>query len=139
MNSPRKILLIDKAQDRKERINALKNRSYAVFPALRMEEARSRYREEGHAEGDFSTLLQEGNLACEHREMEAAEAAYGTRGLTKLAKGAGISKQLLSFIVAGDREVTDDVYRKVAEAIDKEAERIDGGLTSMPMVGRNSK
>jgi DNA-binding response OmpR family regulator len=42
MNSPRKILLIDKASDRKERINALKNRGYAVFPALRMGEARSR-------------------------------------------------------------------------------------------------
>ena len=42
MNSPARILLIDKALDRKERINALKSRGYAVFPALRMEEARSR-------------------------------------------------------------------------------------------------
>jgi DNA-binding response OmpR family regulator len=42
MNSPRKVLLIDKAPDRKERINALKNRGYAVFPALKMGEARSR-------------------------------------------------------------------------------------------------
>ena len=41
MNSQR-ILLIDKAHDRKERINALKQRGYAVFPALRLEEARSR-------------------------------------------------------------------------------------------------
>ena len=41
MNSPR-ILLIDKAGDRKERINALKSRGYSVFPTLRMEEARSR-------------------------------------------------------------------------------------------------
>ena len=42
MNSQPKILLIDKAPDRKDRINALKNRGYAVFPALSMEEARSR-------------------------------------------------------------------------------------------------
>lgn len=42
MNSQPKILLIDKANDRKERIQALKNRGYAVFPTLRMEEARSR-------------------------------------------------------------------------------------------------
>ncbi len=42
MNSQAKILLIDKAFDRKERINALKSRGYAVFPALNMEEARSR-------------------------------------------------------------------------------------------------
>ncbi len=42
MNSLHKILLIDKAPDRKERIRALKSRGYAVFPALRLEEARSR-------------------------------------------------------------------------------------------------
>jgi DNA-binding response OmpR family regulator len=42
MNSPRKILLIDKASDRKERIGLLKANGYAVFPALRLEEARSR-------------------------------------------------------------------------------------------------
>ena len=42
MNSPRKILLIDNAPDRKERIKALSERGYTVFPALKMEEARSR-------------------------------------------------------------------------------------------------
>lgn len=42
MNSQPRILLIDKALDRKERINTLKNRGYTVFPTLRMEEARSR-------------------------------------------------------------------------------------------------
>jgi DNA-binding response OmpR family regulator len=42
MNSQPRILLIDDAIDRKERINTLKARGYAVFPALRMEEARSR-------------------------------------------------------------------------------------------------
>jgi DNA-binding response OmpR family regulator len=42
MNSPRKVLLIDNAPDRKERIKALRDRGYGVFPALNMEEARSR-------------------------------------------------------------------------------------------------
>ena len=42
MNSPRKILLIDDASDRKERINMLKNHGYSVFPALKLDEARSR-------------------------------------------------------------------------------------------------
>jgi DNA-binding response OmpR family regulator len=42
MNSQARILLIDKANDRKQRINALKSRGFAVFPALSMEEARSR-------------------------------------------------------------------------------------------------
>jgi transcriptional regulator with XRE-family HTH domain len=58
------------------------------------------------------------------RIKAAAEAAYGPRGLTKLAEAAGLSKQLLSFIAAGDREVTDDVYRRVAEALAKEADRM---------------
>jgi len=42
MNSQPRILLIDNAVDRKERINTLKQRGYAVFPTLRMDEARSR-------------------------------------------------------------------------------------------------
>jgi hypothetical protein len=58
------------------------------------------------------------------RIKSAAEVAFGERGLTRMATAAGISKQLLSFIVAGDREVTDDVYRRVAEALAKEADRM---------------
>ncbi len=42
MNSQRKVLLIDNASDRKERIKALAAHGYSVFPALRMDEARSR-------------------------------------------------------------------------------------------------
>lgn len=42
MNSPRKILLIDSAADRKERIRALSKKGYSVFPARKMEEAHSR-------------------------------------------------------------------------------------------------
>lgn len=42
MNSTHRILLIDSASDRKERIKALADRGYGVFPALRMNEARSR-------------------------------------------------------------------------------------------------
>lgn len=57
------------------------------------------------------------------RIKAAAVAAFGPRGLTKLAEAAGLSKQLLSFIVGGDREVTDDVYRKIAEALLREADR----------------
>lgn len=42
MDGTRKILLIDNASDRKERIKALSEHGYRVFPALKMEEARSR-------------------------------------------------------------------------------------------------
>jgi DNA-binding response OmpR family regulator len=42
MTSPSKILVIDDAPDRKERINMLKNHGYSVFPALKLDEARSR-------------------------------------------------------------------------------------------------
>jgi len=64
MNSQPRILLIDKARDRKERINALKNHGYAVFPALRMEEARSRCLRGGydlivvHADGEEEQAAQ---------------------------------------------------------------------------------
>lgn len=51
----------------------------------------------------------------------AAVVAFGDRGLTKLAKAAGISKQMMSYIVAGDREVTDETYRRIANAVAKEA------------------
>ncbi|UVO31459.1 hypothetical protein [Bradyrhizobium arachidis] len=40
-----------------------------------------------------------------------------------MANTAGISKQLLSFIIAGDREVADDVHRRFAEALLREADR----------------
>ena len=64
MNSQPRILLIDKAPDRKERINALKSRGYAVFPALNMEEARSRCMRGGYdlivvnADGDHQQAAQ---------------------------------------------------------------------------------
>ena len=37
--------------------------------------------------------------------------AYGDRGLTQMAAASGVSKQMLSFVVNGERPVTDDVYR----------------------------
>jgi DNA-binding response OmpR family regulator len=64
MNSQARILLIDKAIDRKERIQALKSRGYAVFPALNREEAHSRCLRGGydlivvHADGDQEQAAQ---------------------------------------------------------------------------------
>ena len=64
MNSLPRILLIDNATNRKERINHLKNRGYAVFPALSMEEARSRCMRGGYdlivvnANGDHQQAVQ---------------------------------------------------------------------------------
>lgn len=42
MSSTHKILLIDSAPDRKQRIKVLADRGYGVFPALKLDEARSR-------------------------------------------------------------------------------------------------
>ena len=44
MEASRKVLIVDKSIDRKKRIAAVKNRGFAVFPALRLDEARSRCR-----------------------------------------------------------------------------------------------
>lgn len=58
------------------------------------------------------------------RIKAAAEAGYGPRGLSQLAAASGVSQQLLSFIVRGDRTVSDDIYRKVAEGLAKQADRL---------------
>jgi DNA-binding response OmpR family regulator len=42
MEQKQKILLIDKSSDRKKRISILKQQGFAVYPALNLEEARSR-------------------------------------------------------------------------------------------------
>ena len=52
----------------------------------------------------------------------AAVLAFGDRGNSKLAAAAGVSKQLMSFIIAGDREITDDVYSRIAKALLREAD-----------------
>ncbi len=44
MELNKKILIIDKAIDRKKKISALKQAGYSVFPALKLQEARSRCR-----------------------------------------------------------------------------------------------
>lgn len=54
----------------------------------------------------------------------ATTALYGARGQTKMAASIGISKQMLSFILTGQKPVTDDVVRKVAVAIHRETERM---------------
>jgi hypothetical protein len=71
------------------------------------------------------------------RIKAASAAAFGERGLTKMAQAAGVSKQLLAFICAGDREVTDDVYRKVAKALIAQADRVRGTADRLDsMAGR---
>ncbi|WLA74283.1 helix-turn-helix transcriptional regulator [Bradyrhizobium diazoefficiens] len=54
----------------------------------------------------------------------AAETAFGPRGMTQLATATGVSQQMLSFIVRGERPVSDDAYRKIAAAIAAEAARM---------------
>ncbi|CUT14546.1 hypothetical protein BF49_5626 [Bradyrhizobium sp.] len=58
------------------------------------------------------------------RIIHASAALYGERGHGRMAEAIGISKQMMSFIVHGDRPVTDDVERKVAEALVREADRL---------------
>jgi hypothetical protein len=62
------------------------------------------------------------------RIAAAGEALYGERRQSAMARSIGISKQLLRFIVTGDRQVTDDVEDKVIEAHSREIERL--GKTS---------
>jgi len=61
----------------------------------------------------------------------ASEVVYGKRGISQLAEASGISQQMLSFIVRGERTVSDDVYLKVAEALLKEAGRMHRVVTKV--------
>jgi hypothetical protein len=59
------------------------------------------------------------------RIKAAMAALYGKWGCqTKMAASVGISKQMLSFIIHGDRPVTDKVEEAVADALAREADRL---------------
>jgi hypothetical protein len=59
------------------------------------------------------------------RIKTAAAALYGQwGGQTKMAASIGISKQMLSFIINGNRPVTDKVEKAVADALLREADRL---------------
>lgn len=64
------------------------------------------------------------NTARVARIVAAGEALYGKRWQSAMARSIGVSKQLPSFIVAGDRPVTDDVENRVVEALGREIERL---------------
>jgi hypothetical protein len=57
--------------------------------------------------------------------------------MSKIAAAANVSKQLRSFAVAGEREVTDDVYRKIATGLIADAGRRRMGADKLDeMAGR---
>jgi transcriptional regulator with XRE-family HTH domain len=58
------------------------------------------------------------------RLTAAGELLYGDRWQRRLAQQMGISVALLSMIVSGDRPTTDDVQRKLAAALKREAGRL---------------
>jgi DNA-binding response OmpR family regulator len=86
MNSPRKILLIDSASDRKTRIKALADRGYGVFPALRLDEAKTRCTRGGydlilvHAEGEQQARAVE---FCDHIHQQCPQQLLLLSGETR--------------------------------------------------------
>jgi hypothetical protein len=54
----------------------------------------------------------------------AGEVSFGMRWQSSLSRTASVPQSLLAMIAGGDREPTDDVIRKVANALLKEAERV---------------
>ncbi|PDT88768.1 hypothetical protein CO669_18580 [Bradyrhizobium sp. Y36] len=59
------------------------------------------------------------------RIVAAGQALAGDRWQSALARAAGVPQSLLAMIAGGERRVvTDDVYRKVAEGLAKEADRV---------------
>lgn len=58
------------------------------------------------------------------RVVAAGEAAYGARWQSSLARAAGMPQSLLAMIAGGGRTVTDEAYRRVAEGLLKESDRL---------------
>jgi hypothetical protein len=59
------------------------------------------------------------------RIKAATAALYGEwGGQTKMAASVGISKQMLSFIIHGDRRVTDKVDKAVTDALARQSDRL---------------
>jgi transcriptional regulator with XRE-family HTH domain len=54
----------------------------------------------------------------------AGETLAGPRWQSALARASGVSQSYLAMIASGDRPVTDDVDRKVAPALAREADRL---------------
>ena len=104
MNTARKILLIDNASDRKQRIKALADRGYTVFPALRMEEARSRCTRGGY------------DLIVVHADREAQQAIDFCDQIRQ-----SCPKQLL--LLSGDSSSSRDYA--VSGDLDSLAQRVD--------------
>jgi hypothetical protein len=71
-----------------------------------------------------SRVMSKSNAARVARIVAAGEALYGERWQSAMVRSIGISKQLMSFIISGDRQVTDDVEDKVIEALSGEIERL---------------
>lgn len=110
MNSQPRILLIDKASDRKERINHLKNRGYAVFPALSMDEARSRCMRGGYdlivvnANGDHELTAQfceEIRRSCPKQRILMCTDGSGDRDFTVPSDAASVVKAVEATLGTG--------------------------------------
>jgi plasmid maintenance system antidote protein VapI len=71
------------------------------------------------------------NTARVARIAAAGEALYGKRWQSAMARSIDISKQMLSFILAGDRPLTDDVEEKVVAALGREIERLGKTATKL--------
>jgi hypothetical protein len=71
------------------------------------------------------------------RIKAATAALYGEwGGQTKMAASVGISKQMLSFIIHGDRRVTDKVEKAVTEALAREADRLCATARKLDEIAR---
>ncbi len=74
----------------------------------------------------MSITMADAKLNARAVRIKAATAAlYGDwGGQTKMAASIGISKQMLSFIIHGDRPVTDKVEKAVNDVVAREADRL---------------
>jgi DNA-binding response OmpR family regulator len=113
MNSQPKILLIDNASDRKERIKALSERGYSVFPALKMEEARSRC-----MRGNYDLIvvhagdqLEQAQEFCDALRTQCPKQLLLMSGMAASDRDYAVSAELSSLIQRVDRLLHGNEHR----------------------------
>lgn len=100
MDSIRKVLIVDKSIDRKQRISAVKQRGFAVFPALKLSESRSRCRP-----GAYDLIV----INASDEQQEAVAFCDELRGRTPsqpvlLVVGENVSAPDRDYVVQEDPE-----------------------------------
>jgi plasmid maintenance system antidote protein VapI len=70
------------------------------------------------------------------RIVDAGTALYGERWQRRLASEIGVSPQLITYLVSGERALTPAVERKVVSALGREIDRLAEAIAKLKLIRR---